>query len=174
MAIRTVLKYPNPRLRELCKPAGDDMAGLASLVQDMTDSMYAAEGAGLAAIQIGEPVCLFIVEASITGRNPQEPPMVFIDPEIIELGPQIIDDEEGCLSFPGIFVPVKRSLRCRTRARDIAGNSFEIEGEGLFARAMQHEMDHLNGRLLADYVGRIKRKMIERRLAREEAAEALG
>lgn len=167
MSIRPIVRYPDPRLREISEAAGNDLHRLADLVRDMTDTMYSAGGAGFAAIQIGEPVRLFIVDPEVAGRDKDDAPMVFIDPAIVELSEDKELADEGCLSFPNIFVPIERSLRCRTRARDLSGEIFEVEGEGLFARAMQHEYDHLDGRLLTDYVGRIKRKMIERRLARE-------
>lgn len=170
MAILEIVRYPDPVLREPSKDVGDNLAGLDELVRDMTETMYAHNGAGLAAIQVGRPLRLFMVEAEVAGGAPEDPPMVFIDPEIIWHSEDKELADEGCLSFPGIFVPIERALRCRTRARDLGGTVFEVEGEGLFARAMQHENDHLNGRLLADFVGRIKRRLIERRLAREAAA----
>lgn len=170
MAILDVVRYPDPRLREQSREVGDALEGLADLVRDMSDTMYAHNGAGLAAIQVGRPLRVFMVEALVAGGAAEDPPMVFVDPEIVWRSEEKELADEGCLSFPGIFVPVERALRCRTRARDLTGALFEVEGEGLFARAMQHETDHLNGRLLADYVGRIKRRLIERRLAREAAA----
>ncbi|MCK5798441.1 MAG: peptide deformylase [Deltaproteobacteria bacterium] len=170
MAILDIVTYPDPRLREISKKVGDDREGLAQLLRDMSDSMFAHNGAGLAAIQIGVAKSVFIVEAEAAGRDPKDPPLVFIDAEIIWLSDETQDGDEGCLSFPGVFVPVRRALRCRTRATNLEGETFEIEGERLFARAMQHETDHLSGRLLIDNVGRLKRRMIERRLAREAAA----
>ena len=167
MAIVDIVKYPDPRLREVSKPIGDNREGLEELVRDMTDTMYAHNGAGLAAIQIGVPKAVYIVEAEAAGRNPTDPPLVFVDPEITWLSDDKQNGDEGCLSFPGIFVPVERSKACRTKATNLAGETFEVEGEGLFARAMQHELDHLKCKLLIDYVGRLKRRMIERRLARE-------
>lgn len=171
MALRPILKYPDPRLRQVCKPAPDPSA-LRSLVQDMAETMYAAKGAGLAAIQVGEVVQLFIIESSVAGGGEEDPPLVFINPELVELSKEKENAEEGCLSFPGIYVPVERSVRAKIRATDLEGRVFEMEGEELFARAMQHEFDHLNGKLLADYVGRIKRQLIARRLARSAAEEA--
>ena len=170
MAILEIVKYPDPVLRQECAPIGDNLEGIAELVQNMSETMYSLDGAGLAAIQVGVAKRLFIVEAVVAGREPTDPPMVFIDPEITWLSDELEDSEEGCLSFPGIYVPIERSLRCRAKARDLEGKEFEVEGEGLFARAIQHETDHLNGKLLADYVGRIKRRMIERRLRREAEA----
>lgn len=171
MAILQILRYPDPRLTEKCEPLGDALEGLPELVRDMADSMYAVGGAGLAAIQLGISKQLFIVDSEIAGLDPKAPPMVFIDPEIVELGGETEISDEGCLSFPGIYVPVERSFYVKCKARDLAGKAFEVEAEGLFARAIQHENDHLNGRLLSDYVGRIKRKMMKRRMAREAEEE---
>ena len=167
MAILEILKYPDPRLRQSCSPVGERTEHLARLVEDMAETMYSHNGAGLAAIQVGVAQQLFIIEAEVAGLDATAPPMVFIDPEILWLSNEKEDADEGCLSFPGIYVPVRRALCCRARARGLDGSLFEVEGEGLFSRAIQHENDHINGRLLADYVGRIKRRMIERRLARE-------
>ena len=170
MPIREIVKYPDERLKLVSEQVGDNLEGMAQLVRDMAETMYAANGAGLAAIQVGLPIRLFIVDSDIAGGNPAAPPLVFIDPEIIFLGKETEVDDEGCLSFPDIFVPVERSVRCRTRARDVQGKIFEVEGEGLFARCMQHENDHLNGCIISDYVGPLKRKMIARRMARDAAA----
>jgi peptide deformylase len=167
VAIRPILKYPDPQLAAQCAPVEDPTSpALKTLVVDMAETMFASKGAGLAAIQVGEPIRLFIVEASIAGRREEDPPVAFVNPEIIGLSPEMETADEGCLSFPGIYVPITRSLRARIRAVDLDGKVFEMEGEGLFARAMQHEHDHLNGKLLADYVGRIKRGLIARKLAR--------
>lgn len=172
MAIREIVRYPDPRLAVRCRTIETDWNGLEELVRDMVDTMYAADGAGLAAIQVGEPVRIFIIAPEIAGRESTDAPVVFINPEIVSLSAETETVEEGCLSFPGIFVPVDRALRCRTRARDMEGSTFEVDGEGLFARAMQHETDHLDGKLLADHVGRLKRRMIQRRLEREAEADS--
>jgi peptide deformylase len=171
MAIRPILRYPDAQLRQVSKRV-DDPTSLRALVQDMAETMYAAKGAGLAAIQVGQPIRLFIVEAEAAGKGEADPPLVFINPEIIELSGDKETADEGCLSFPGIYVPVERSRQSKIRATDLDGRLFEMEGSELFARAMQHEMDHLDGKLLADYVGRVKRQLIVRKLARDaEAAE---
>jgi peptide deformylase len=136
--------------------------------------MYAKNGAGLAASQVGSDAKLFIVEASIAGGDENDHPIVFINPTIEWLSDETEIADEGCLSFPGIYVPIKRSLRARVRALGLDGNEFVAEGEGLFARAMQHENDHLNNKLLIDYVGPLKRQMIRRKMERmseEEAAD---
>jgi peptide deformylase len=172
MAVRPILRFPDPRLRQLAQPVtvfGDE---LRQLVADMKDTMYLAEGAGLAAIQVGEPLALFIVDPEVAGRTAEDPPVVFVNPKILSLSEEEQTGDEGCLSFPGIFVPVKRGLRARVRAQDLAGKDFEIEGEGLFARAMQHEIDHLSGRLLIDMVGPVKRQIIKRKMHKENEAAA--
>lgn len=170
MAVLEIVKYPDPRLREESR-AVEDPAEVRRLVEDMAETMYAHNGAGLAAIQVGEPLRLFMVDAPIAGGEETDFPMVFINPEVVELSEETEISDEGCLSFPGVYVQVPRALRARVRAMDLEGNTFEVEGEALFARAMQHENDHLNGKLIADFVGRIKRNLIKRKLEREAADE---
>jgi peptide deformylase len=178
MAVKNILRFPDPTLRQRSEDIGEIGDDLRQLVADMTETMLAANGAGLAAIQVGAPVRLFIVDGHVTGGAEESPPKVFINPEIIEISDESQTGDEGCLSFPDIFVPVKRGMRAKVRARDLDGKVFEAEGEGLYARAMQHETDHLNGRLLIDQVGPVKRELIKRKLRRdaeaerEEAAEA--
>lgn len=168
MAIRPIVKFPDERLRLQSSPIADP-ASARQLVEDMAETMYASNGAGLAAIQVGEPRRLFIVDAAIAGGDEQDPPLVFMNPEIVRLSDETETGDEGCLSFPGIYVPITRALKATIRATDLDGNVFEMDGEGLIARAFQHETDHLNGRLLIDYVGRIKAQLIRRKLARAEA-----
>jgi peptide deformylase len=172
MAIRTILRYPDPRLRETSQPVTSFDDDLRALVADMADTMYAANGAGLAAIQVGVPVRLFIIDGGVAGGAETDPPKVFINPEIVSLSDEAQTGDEGCLSFPGIYVAVKRGMRARVRALDITGQPFEIEGDALFGRALQHEHDHLIGRLLIDQVGPVKREIIKRKLRKEAAAEA--
>jgi peptide deformylase len=172
MAIRPILKYPDPRLREKSREitAFDDE--LRALVADMGETMFAANGAGLAAIQVGVAVRMFIIDGPVAGDAEDSPPKVFINPEILGLSDEAQTGDEGCLSFPGIYVPVKRGMRARVRALDIEGKPFEIEGDALFARALQHENDHLIGRLLIDQCGPVKREIIKRKLRKEKEAEA--
>jgi peptide deformylase len=172
MAVRTILKFPDARLRQVCKPVTAFDDGLRQLVLDMKDTMYLAEGAGLAAIQVGEPLCLFIIDPEVAGRGAEEPPLVLVNPEMLSISEEQQMGDEGCLSFPGIFVPVKRGQRARVRAQDVDGKTFEVEGEGRIARALQHEMDHLTGRLLIDMVGPVKRQIIKRKMRKENEAEA--
>jgi peptide deformylase len=179
MALRPIVKYPDNFLRQATAPVAAVDDGVRKLVADMVETMYAKNGAGLAAIQVGSDLRIFIVEASITGGDENDHPVVFINPTIEWLSDETETSDEGCLSFPGIYVPIKRSLRARVRATGLDGKEFVAEGEGLYARAMQHEHDHLINKLLIDYVGPLKRQMIKRKMEKmtdEEADElqALG
>jgi peptide deformylase len=172
MPTRPILRFPDPRLRKVSEPVVNFDDSLRSLVNDMKDTMYLAEGAGLAAIQVGEPLRLFIIDPEVAGRTSEDPPVVFANPELIEISEEEQTGDEGCLSFPGIFVPVKRGMRAKIRAQDLEGKTFELEGQALLARALQHETDHLTGRLLIDMVGPVKRQIIRRKMRKENEAEA--
>jgi peptide deformylase len=143
-----------------------------ALVADMVETMYAKNGAGLAAIQVGSAIKLFIVEAAIAGGDENDHPIVFINPTIEWLSDETEVADEGCLSFPGVYVGIKRALRARVRATGLDGVEFVVEGEGLYARAIQHENDHLENKLLIDYVGPVKRQMIKRKMQRMTDDEA--
>ena len=172
MAVLPILRYPDPRLRQKSVDVTTFDDQLRKLVTDMSETMYAAEGAGLAAIQVGSPLRLFIIDAGVAGREPTEPPLVFINPEIVAISDEAQTGDEGCLSFPGIFVPVKRGMRATVKALDVEGKPFTVEGMALYGRALQHESDHLTGRLLIDMVGPVKREIIKRKMKKEAAAEA--
>jgi peptide deformylase len=169
MALMPILRYPDIRLRQKCADVVTFDESLHQLVSDMTDTMYAANGAGLAAIQVGAPLRMFIIEPEVGGLSPTDPVLVFCNPEIIAISEEAQTGDEGCLSFPGVFVPVKRGMRATVRAQDINGRIFEMEGAELFARALQHESDHLIGRLLIDMVGPVKREIIKRKMKKEAA-----
>jgi len=173
MAVRPVVIWPDARLREptVAVPAVDD--SLRALYQDLCDSMYAENGLGMASLQIGDTRKIFIVEPRLAGLAETDPPVAFINPEILEVSDELQDSEEGCLSFPEIYIKVKRPLRATLRAMGIDGKLFEVTGEGLLARCMLHENDHLTGKLLVDFVGPLKRQMIKKKLQRvKDAAEA--
>ena len=172
MAVRPILRYPDPKLRETSEPVTEFGETLRSLVADMTETMRDAEGAGLAAIQVGQPLRLFIVDGYIAGGEEDSPPLVFANPELVEVSEEAQTGDEGCLSFPGVYVPVKRALRAKIRAQDVNGVAFDFEGSELLARAFQHEADHLNGRLLIDMVGPVKREIIKRKMRKEAALAA--
>jgi peptide deformylase len=172
MALRKILRFPDPKLREKSRDVEVFDEELRTLVSDMTETMFDANGAGLAAIQVGVPVRMFIIDGGVAGDGEVAPPRVFINPELIEVSEEAQTGDEGCLSFPGIYVPVKRGMRARVRALDVDGKPFELGGEALFARALQHEGDHLIGRLLIDQCGPVKREIIKRKLRKEAEAEA--
>lgn len=177
MAVLDVVKYPDPRLREPTVEVQTIDEGIRQLVADLTDTMYALNGAGIAAIQVGRMERIFLIDGKVAGGDDDAPPLVFINPEIVETGRGLALSEEGCLSFPGVFVDVKRPRWVKVRALDVNGQSFEIEGEGLLGRALQHEYDHLTGRLLVDLVGAVKKEMIKRKMKRlhgEQGREVTG
>jgi peptide deformylase len=171
MAVLPIVRYPDARLRQRSQDVVSFDDGLRKLVTDMADTMFAAEGAGLAAIQVGAPLRLFLIDAAVAGQGPTDSPLVFINPELVGISDEAQTGDEGCLSFPGIFVPVKRGMRASMRALDIDGKVFEVEGAALYGRALQHEQDHLTGRLLIDMVGPVKREIIKRKMKKEAAAE---
>src|SRR4051812_14909074 len=152
--IREILKYPDPRLREVAKPVVTVNEDVRALVDDMAETMYESNGCGLAATQLGVDQRIFVVDCA--GEDEPSDFRVFINPEILASdGSQAWN--EGCLSFPGINEEIKRAERVRVRALDRAGQSFEIEADGLLAVAIQHELDHLNGVLMIDKVNAVKR-----------------
>ena len=171
MAVRPVVIWPDDRLRAptVAVDAIDDR--VRALYRDLADTMFAENGLGIAAIQIGDPTKMFLVEPRLAGRGESEAPVAFINPEVTWTSEEMQDSEEGCLSFPEIYIKVKRPMRARVRATDLDGAVFEIEGEGLLARCLLHENDHLTGKLLVDFVGPLKRQMIKRKLQKLQAAE---
>jgi peptide deformylase len=159
--IYSIVKYPDPVLAQKAEQVTVFDAKLKKLTDDMFESMYAAEGIGLAAPQIGISKRIFIVDLSI-GKEKKDR-LVLINPEILTReGKQV--EEEGCLSLPDIRDKVSRSFTVRMRAQDETGKWFEIDGEELLARAFQHELDHLDGVLFIDRVSRLKRDLILRRI----------
>jgi peptide deformylase len=171
MATRKILHYPDKRLRIAGAKVEVFDAALHALIDDMAETMYAAPGVGLAAPQIGESKRLFIVDIA-TGDDEPSDLRVFINPEIVERHGDITW-EEGCLSFPGIHEEIDRSERVKVRAQDRDGNAFELEAEGLLAVAIQHELDHLDGKLMVDHLGMLRRRVVHREMTKRapEAAE---
>ena len=166
MAIRTILHYPDPRLRQKAEIVTTVTPVIAALIDDMAETMYAAPGVGLAANQIGEPYRIFLVD--VASEDEPSDLRVFINPQIIESeGKQTWD--EGCLSFPGVTEEVKRSAKVTVRATDRDGKPFELEAEGLLAVAIQHEHDHLEGVLMIDHLGVLKKRIVQRRMQKQRA-----
>lgn len=165
--MRPVIIWPDPRLRVETKQIAEINDSVRQLYHDLVDTMYANNGLGIAAIQIGEPYKMFLVESELAGLERDTLPLVFINPEVIRTGDDTEKADEGCLSFPNVYVPVERPLLATIRAIDLNGDEFELEGEELLARCLLHENDHLTGQLLIDFVGPLKRQMIKRKLKRE-------
>jgi peptide deformylase len=169
MAIRPIVEVPDPRLREISKPVESFDEELRTLVSDMFETMYAAPGIGLAAIQVGIPKRILVIdlqEPEEEDGDPVRDPRVFINPEIIEHSDQDVPYTEGCLSVPDQFAEVDRPDRIRARWLDLDGKVHEEEIEGMLATCLQHEMDHLNGVLFIDHLSRLKRDMILKKLAK--------
>ncbi|BAU46604.1 peptide deformylase [Sulfurifustis variabilis] len=163
MALRKILHYPDPRLRRKAEPVAEVDGEIRALVDDMAETMYDAPGIGLAAIQIGVAKRVVVMDLSEERNRLQ----VFINPEIIARdGEQIM--EEGCLSVPGIFEPVTRAGFVRVRALDREGRTYELEASGLLATCIQHEIDHLDGKVFVDYLSRLKQERIRKKLEKHQ------
>lgn len=157
MAIREILTVPDPRLKEVSKPVeGGVTDELRTLMDDMLETMYDAPGIGLAAIQVGEPLRVIVMDLAGPDEEPQ--PRYFVNPEILPLTEDKAPYEEGCLSVPDVFDEVDRPTRCRVKYLDYDGNEREEIAEGMFAVCIQHEMDHLEGILFIDHLSRLKRQ----------------
>ncbi|HTU63105.1 MAG TPA: peptide deformylase [Polyangiales bacterium] len=170
MAVRTILHYPDKRLREQAQPVTRFDADLACLLEDMAETMYAAPGVGLAAPQIGVALRIFVIDVS-TGENEPSDFRVFINPEIVEKNGEVCN-EEGCLSFPGVHEEVWRAERVKVRAQNSKGEPFELEADGILAIAVQHENDHLNGKLMVDHLSMLRRRMVHRTMVKRAAPSA--
>jgi peptide deformylase len=167
MALREVVKWPNPILDNPCEPVTEFGDNLKKLVSDMFETMYSAPGVGLAAVQVGVSQRLFVMDCS-GGKDPEQR-IALINPEVLRVeGTQ--NGEEGCLSFPGIFTPVERNLRAVVRAQDVNGNEFEIDGMELTARCMLHETDHCDGIVFLDKMSPIKRELVKRKIKKLQKA----
>ena len=172
MAIRPILEVPNPRLREISKPVATVDADVRALVADMFETMYAAPGIGLAAIQVGVPQRILVIDlqepaSEEEGAPPVRDPRVFINPEIVEHAEEAQPYTEGCLSVPDQYADVERPVGIRAKWLDLDGKPHDERIEGLLAVCLQHEMDHLEGILFIDHLSRLKRDMILRKLAKQ-------
>ncbi|MBX3695636.1 MAG: peptide deformylase [Steroidobacteraceae bacterium] len=167
MALLTILEYPDPRLRTRAEPVTVFDEAFGRLVDDMFETMYAAPGIGLAATQVNVHQRLIVIDIS-EERNERH---VFVNPEILGKSGTAVT-EEGCLSVPGIFDEVQRASRVRVRARDRHGIEFEQDLEGILAVCLQHEIDHLDGKLFVDYLSDLKRERIRKKLDKDRKARA--
>ncbi len=168
MAKLEILEFPDPRLRTVAKPVEKVDDELRKLIDDMFETMYAAPGIGLAATQVNVHKRLLVMDLS----EEHNEPMVFINPQITPLTDELAPYEEGCLSVPGFYEKVKRPARVRINALDRDGNAFEVEADELLATCIQHEIDHLDGKLFVDYVSRLKRDRIKKKLEKIHRQQA--
>ncbi|WP_034298261.1 peptide deformylase [Herbaspirillum sp. RV1423] len=164
MALLNILRYPDSRLHKIAKPvtAFDDR--IKKLVADMAETMYAAPGVGLAATQVDVHEQVIVIDVSDTNNELR----VFINPEITWASEEKQVYDEGCLSVPGIYDGVERPARVKARAFDVDGKPFEVEADGLLAVCIQHEMDHLKGKVFVEYLSPLKRNRIKAKLQKEE------
>jgi peptide deformylase len=167
MALRTILEFPDPRLRTKAQPVTHFDAAVGTLVDDMLETMYAAPGIGLAATQIDVHKRVIVIDLSKEHNDP----LVLVNPEILSREGEA-STEEGCLSVPGIFDEVKRAAKVRVRAQDRSGNTFERDYEDILAVCIQHEMDHIDGKLFVDYLSDLKRERIRKKLEKERRERA--
>jgi peptide deformylase len=172
MSIRPIIQLPDKRLRRVSEPVAKIDAEVKKLVADMFETMYEAPGVGLAAVQIGVPKRIVTIDA--TRGEEEKQPFVLINPEILWASDEKSVLEEGCLSIPEYIDEVERSAKVKARFLDLEGRTIEVEAEGLFARVMQHEIDHINGVLFIDHLSKLKRGRIEKKfvkVAKRETAE---
>ncbi|OIQ70820.1 peptide deformylase [mine drainage metagenome] len=164
----TILQYPDPRLYTVAKPVAKVDARVQALVSDMLDTMYAFNGVGLAATQIDVHERIIVMDTS----EERNRPMVLINPEVLQRSAECKEWEEGCLSVPGIYDKVTRPDTVRIRALDAQGEAFEIEADGLTAVCIQHEMDHLLGKMFVDYLSPLKRSRIKTKMLKRQRQAA--
>lgn len=168
MAVRSILRYPDQRLHTVAKPVAEVDDRIRLLVDDMAETMYAAPGIGLAATQIDVHERVIVIDVS----EAKDSLMVFINPEILASSDECKVYEEGCLSVPGIYDEVERPDRVRVRALDRNGQSFTVDADGLLAVCLQHEMDHLNGKVFVQYLSRLKQSRIKARMLKSDREAA--
>ncbi|MGB1090703.1 MAG: peptide deformylase [Oceanobacter sp.] len=168
MALLDILEFPDPRLRTLAKPVTEVDDRVRKIIDDMFDTMYEAPGIGLAATQVNIHERIITMDLS----EDKNEPLVFINPEIEVLDGEMESMQEGCLSVPGFYEDISRIEHCMVRALDRNGDAFELECHGLLAVCIQHEIDHLDGKLMVDYVSPLKRKRIKDKLDKKHKQEA--
>jgi peptide deformylase len=166
--ILEILEYPDPRLRTIAKPVEEVTDADRKLIDDMFETMYDAPGIGLAATQVNVHKQIIVMDLS----EDRSEPRVFINPEVEVLDGELEDMQEGCLSVPGFYEDVSRIEHCMIRAMDRDGKPFELEARGLLAVCIQHEMDHLNGKLFVDYLSSLKRNRIRKKLEKQHKKSA--
>ncbi|GGG30076.1 peptide deformylase [Chelatococcus composti] len=172
MTIRPIIVIPDPRLKQRSEPIEAVTDEIRRLAEDMLETMYAAPGIGLAAVQIGVLKRLVVLDVSREGEEKR--PMVFINPEIVWASEETSTYEEGCLSIPEYYEEVERPARVRVRYLDLDGKQQEIEADGLLATCLQHEIDHLDGVLFIDHLSKLKRDRVMRKFTKAARREVAG
>jgi len=168
MTVRDILHFPDRRLNQVAKPVAVVDERIRQLVADMAQTMYSAPGIGLAATQVDVHERVIVIDVS----EERDELRVFINPQILELSSDSKVFEEGCLSVPGFYAEVERPDRVRVKALDEHGKEFTIDAEGLLSVCIQHEIDHLNGRVFVEYLSRLKQTRLRARLAKTERVES--
>jgi peptide deformylase len=164
MSLLTILRYPDPRLHKLAKPVTVFDERLKKLAANMAETMYDAPGVGLAATQVDVHEQLIVIDTSETHSDLR----VFVNPKIVWASEEKQVYDEGCLSVPGVYDGVERPARVKVRALDVEGKPFELEADGLLAVCIQHEMDHLKGKVFVEYLSPLKRNRIKTRMLKED------
>jgi peptide deformylase len=164
MALLTILRYPDPQLHKVAKPVAQVDDRIRSLVADMLETMYDASGVGLAATQVNVHERVVVIDTS----EDRDQPLVLINPEITWMSDERVKGEEGCLSVPGIFDGVERSTRVKVQALDLQGQSFTLDAEDMLAICIQHELDHLMGKVFVEYLSPLKRNRIKTKLLKAQ------
>ena len=168
MALRKILEFPDSRLRTIAKQVEDVDESIQALVDDMFETMYEAQGIGLAATQIDVHLRIIVIDL----KDEEQTPLVLINPELEILTKEVDEMQEGCLSVPDIYEVIQRPEYIRLKALDQKGTPYEIEASGLLAVCIQHECDHLNGKLFVDYLSNLKRSRIRSKLTKQKRVEA--
>lgn len=168
MAILNILEFPDPRLRTVAQPVNNVDDSIRTLIDDMFETMYAAPGIGLAASQVNVHKQVVVMDIS----EEQNDPLVFINPTVEVLDEDTLPYDEGCLSIPGFYETIDRPSNIVVKALDRNGEAFTLEPDGLLATCIQHELDHLKGKLFVDYVSSMKRERIRKKLEKSQRQRA--
>lgn len=168
MALLNIIEYPDPRLKTVARPVTRFDQRLATLIEDMAQTMYAAPGVGLAATQVDVHERLVVLDISET----KDQLHVFINPEIVWASEETLECEEGCLSVPGVYDAVTRPAKVRVRSQQADGSAYEVECEGLLSVCVQHEMDHLDGKVFVEYLSTLKQSRIKTRFKKRKVKAA--
>ena len=168
MALLPILEFPDPRLRKIASPVTVFDEKLEVLIDDMFETMYESQGIGLAATQINVHKRLLVIDVS----ESKDSPLVFINPNFEIIEDELSEYDEGCLSVPGFYETVSRPKRIKVKAQDGKGEAFEMEAEGILSTCIQHEIDHLEGKLFVDYISALKRQRIRSKLEKEHKKSA--